>query len=271
MNATKGNIRQSVAGWCFMNEGEQWSLETLAAHAQSLGCAGVELVSPEQWDILKKHDLVCALTPSHRFVRGMNNPIHWPECIQKLERAIDATATAGFPNVITFTGFTDTSNEDNGSVVTPDEGLQNCIAGYKKIIKRAEDCDVTMVLECLNTRVAETMKGHPGYQGDHIDTCLEIVRAVGSPNLRLLFDIYHIQIMHGDLVRRIHELKDYIGHVHIAGVPGRCEIDARQEINFSAVMRALIEIGYKGYVGHEWIPTGNPLQGLTEAVRICDV
>jgi len=254
-----------------MEHGDRWSMEMLAATAKSLGCAGVELVVPQHWDVLKKNNLICAMTPSHRFVRGMNNPAHWPECMQKLEKAIDATAAAGFPNVITFTGFGDTSNEKNGSILSTEDGVKNCIEGFKKIVKKAESKKVTMVLEPLNTRVSEYMKGHPGYQGGHVEYCLEIIKKVGSPHLRLLFDVYHIQIMSGDLIRRIRELKEYIGHVHVAGNPGRGEIGAQQEINYSAVMQALIEVDYQGYVGHEWIPTGDPLKGLIEAVKICDV
>ena len=254
-----------------MEAGDRWNIDTLAMTAKSLGCAGVELVAPRHWDVLKKNNLVCALTQSHRFVRGMNNPNHWPECMQKLEKAIDATAAAGFPNVITFTGFGDTCDEDNGSVVTAAEGLKNCIEGYKKIVKKAEDKQVTMVLEPLNTRATETMKGHPGYQGDHVDYCMEIIKKVGSPSLRLLFDVYHIQVMDGDIIRRIHELKEYIAHVQIAGNPGRGEIGGQQEINYSAVMQALLDIRYNGYVGHEWVPTKGHMEGLKEALEICDV
>ena len=266
-----GNIKQVIAGWCFMEAGERWSLQALIKTATSLGCAGLELIGPQHWDSLRKNNLVCALTPSHRFVRGMNNPNHWPECLQKLEDAMEATAAAGFPNVITFTGFGDTSGEKNGSIVSAEEGLRNCIAGYQKIVPKAERMKVTLVLETLNTRVPDDMKGHPGYQGDHVDYCLEIVKRVSSPNLRLLFDVYHIQIMDGDIIRRIHELKEYIGHVQIAGNPGRGEIGAKQEINYSAVMQALLDAGYNGYVGHEWIPAGDALEGLTEAVKICDL
>ena len=128
-----------------------------------------------------------------------------------------------------------------------------------------------MVLEPLNSRATENMRGHPGYQGDHVDYCAEIVRAVDSPGLRLLFDVYHVQIMDGDLVRRIHENKDIIGHVQIAGNPGRGPIGPEQEINYRAVMQALVDIGYQGYVGHEWIPVNNPYQELKQAVEICDV
>ena len=266
-----GNIKQVITGWCFMEAGDRWDLQTFVNAAKSLGCAGVELVIPQHWNMLKKNNLVCALTPSHRFVRGMNNPNHWPECLQKLQNAIDTTSAAGFTNIITFTGFGDTSNEENGSVVTAEEGLKNCIDGYKKIAKNAEKKKVILVLEPLNTRVTENMKGHPGYQGDHVDYCMEIIKKVGSPNLRLLFDVYHIQVMDGDIVRRIHELKEYNGHVQIAGNPGRGEIGGQQEINYSVVMQALVDIRYKGYVGHEWVPTKDPLEGLKEAVRICDV
>jgi hydroxypyruvate isomerase len=115
------------------------------------------------------------------------------------------------------------------------------------------------------------MKGHPGYQGDDVDYCVDIIKAVGSEHLKLLFDIYHVSIMNGDIVRRIHQHAEYIGHIHTAGNPGRGELNGEQEIQYPACMQALVEIGYKGYVGHEFIPTGDPLKGLIEAVRWCDV
>jgi hydroxypyruvate isomerase len=131
---------------------------------------------------------------------------------------------------------------------------------------------VTVCLEQLNTRDdTHPMKGHPGYQGDHIDYVADIVKAVGSPNVKLLFDIYHVQVMDGDLIRRIKQYGELIGHVHTAGNPGRCEIDADQEINFAACMKALLDIGYSGYVGHEYIPTRDAMTGLTQAVALCDV
>ena len=128
-----------------------------------------------------------------------------------------------------------------------------------------------MVLEPLNSRVDVKMKGHPGYQGDHVDYCMEIIKAVDSPGLKLLFDVYHIQIMDGNIIENIKKYKDYIGHVQIAGVPGRGEIGMNQEINYKAVMKAFLDAGFDGYVGHEWIPTGDPMTGLKEAVSICDV
>jgi hydroxypyruvate isomerase len=266
---TKGRINQSVAYWCFE---EHWSLEKTCQIARQLGCKSIEVVGPETWPTLKKYGLACGLAPSHLFVRGMNNPLHWDECLTAIKGAIDATAAAGFQNVITFTGFADTSGEEKGSKVDPDEGAKNCVAGYKKIIGYAEKKKVNLCLEQLNTRDrTHPMKGHPGYQGDHVDYCMDIIKKVGSPNMKLLFDAYHVQVMDGDLIRRIKECGEYIGHVHVAGNPGRGELDEKQEINYPPVIQALLDIGYKGYVGHEFIPTRDPLEGLTQAVRLCDI
>lgn len=267
----RSNIKQVIAAWPFMNAGPKWTPAQFLQQAASLGVAGVELFPVEHWGLLKEHKLICAATKSHTFVRGMNNKGHHPECFSVLRKAIEVTATAGFPNVMTFTGLADTSDQENGSKVSKEEGMKNCIAGYKEMARIAEKQKVTMVLEPLNSKVAENMKGHPGYQGDHIDYCIDIIKAVGSPNLKLLFDVYHIQIMDGDIVSHIEEYQEYIGHVQVAGVPGRGEIGDRQEVNYARVMKAFLDIGYQGYVGHEWIPTGDPVAGLQEAVSICDI
>lgn len=186
-------------------------------------------------------------------------------------KAVQTTGDAQFPNVMTFTGLADTTNEKNGSKVSLEEGRKNCIEGYKKIVRLAEKRKVTLVLEPLNTKVVENMKGHPGYQGDHIDYCIDIIKAVGSPSLKLLFDVYHIQIMDGDLISHIKQYKEYIGHVQVAGVPGRGEIGTNQEINYPAIMKAFLDIEYQGYIGHEWIPNGDAMEGLKAAVSICDI
>ena len=254
-----------------MNQGPRWDVETLARYASRLGCVALELVDPEHWDTLRRHGLICAATRSHSFVRGMNNPRHWPECHDKLRTAIEATLAAGFPNVMTFTGLVDTSHEPNGSKVEAPEGIENCVRGYKEIVGAAERAKVTLILEPLNTRDATPMKGHPGYLGDHVEECVEIIRRVGSPALKLLFDVYHVQIMDGDLIRRIRELRELIAHVQVAGCPGRGPLGAGQEIQYRAVMQALVDVGYDGYVGHEWIATGDAWQQLSEAFRICDV
>lgn len=267
----KGNIKQVVAAWPFMAAGPKWSPEEFLKQTTSLGVAGVELFPVEHWGLLKKYNTICTATKSHTFIRGMNNKNHHAECFSTLAKAMDVASKAGFPNVMTFTGLADTSQEKNGSIVSSEEGMKNCIEGYKKMAKIAEKKNVTMVLEPLNSLVSENMKGHPGYQGDHLEYCMEIIRAVSSPGLRLLFDVYHIQIMDGNIIDNIKKHMEYIGHVQVAGVPGRGEIGDNQEINYKAIMKTLLDNGYKGYVGHEWIPTGDPMTGLREAVNICDV
>ncbi len=253
-------LKQSIVRWCFE---EHWNMEQLCQQAKRLGCGSVEIVEPKDWPILKKHGLICAIAPSHGFDKGMNNPKYHEMCLDKMRAAIDACAEAGFPNVITFTGF----RED----VSDDDGIKNCVAGYKKIVGYAEKKKVTLCLEMLNSRVAEKMKGHPGYQGDHTDYCIDILKKVGSPRLKLLFDIYHVQIMDGDVIRRIRQFAEYIGHVHTAGNPGRAELDDKQEINYPPIMRALVDVKYTGYVGQEFIPTRDPAKGLEQAVILCDV
>jgi hydroxypyruvate isomerase len=258
--AGKKRIKQSLVHWCFK---KHWDIDQMCRVARDLGCLSVELCPPADWPTLKKHGLVCAIASSHPFARGMNNPKYQPMCIEKLTAAIDACAAAKFPNVITFTGF----RED----IDDEAGIKNCVAGFKKVLGHAEKKKVTLCLEMLNSKVNETMKGHPGYQGDHLAYCMKIIEKVASPRLKLLFDIYHVQIMDGDLIRHVRQYADVIAHVHTAGNPGRGELDDNQEINYPPVMRALVEIGYKGYVGQEFIPTRDPLVGLRQAVSRCDV
>lgn len=271
---TKGRIKQSIVHWCFS---EHWDIERTAQIAKQLGCLSIELIGPEAYPTLKKYDLTCAIAsngmPGAPFMKGFNNPAYHEQVIASTKKAIDACADIGCPNVIAFNGYQYRDAEDPTSdKISADEGAKNCVAGLKKIIGHAEKKKVNICLEMLNTREdSHPMKGHPGYQGDDTDYCMDIIRAVGSPRMKLLFDIYHVQIMNGDQIRRIRELKDYIGHVHTAGNPGRGELDESQEINFPPIMEALLEIGYDGYVGQEFIPTRDPLAGLTQAVKLCDV
>jgi hydroxypyruvate isomerase len=251
-------LKQSIAYWCFES---YWTLEQTCTIANQLGCKSVELIDPKDWPLLKQHGLVCGLTLSHWFDQGMNNPKYQSMCIEKMRSAIDSCSEAGFPNVLTFTGFSES--------ITSEEGLANCVSGYKEIVPYAEKKKVNLVLEMLNTRVDVEMQGHPGYQGNQTAYCVDIIEKVGSPNLKLLFDVYHVQIMEGDLISRINQYKDYIGYYHVAGVPGRHEPDDTQEINYRAVMKAVAETGYTGYVGLEFLPTGDPLESLTNAVKIC--
>ncbi|MHC4745146.1 MAG: hydroxypyruvate isomerase family protein [Planctomycetota bacterium] len=262
--ATKGRINHSVAHWCFA---KYWDLEKTCQITRQLGCKSVELVGPNDFPTLKKHGLVCAIAPNGMpdppFVKGFNNPKYHDMVIAKTRESIDACAEYKFPNVIAFTGF----RED----IPDDVGAKNCVNGLKKIIGYAERKKVNLCLEILNSRVDIEMKGHPGYQGDHTDYCMEIIKQVGSSRMKLLFDIYHVQIMDGDVISRIQQYKDYIGHYHTAGNPGRGELDDKQEINYPPIMKEIVKTGYAGYVGHEFVPTRDPLKGLTEAVLLCDV
>lgn len=267
--AAKGRLRQSVVHWCF-EHGAKWTLEDTVKAAIQLGCVSVEGVQPAGWDLLKANGLKCAYVSAHSFLKGMNNPLFWDANLQAIHERIDKCAEYGNPHVLSFTGLADTSAM-GGSAIDRDTGKRNCIEAFKKVIGHAEKKGVTLLLEHLNSRDLGHMKGHPGYQGDDLNYCAEIVRAVNSPAMKLLFDVYHVQVMHGDILRRIDECKDIIGHVHTAGNPGRCEIGAQQEINYRAVARKLVDVGYTGYLGHEFIPTRDPFSGLNEAVQICFV
>jgi hydroxypyruvate isomerase len=276
----RGGVNHSIVHWCFQ---KYWDVEETCRVAKQLGCKSVELVAPQHFATLKRHGLACAIAGSHSFTQGMNNPKYHAMCLEILRKSIDASAAAEVPTVITFTGFAQDTGDPAGgkhadlakmpknpAVISPEDGIKHCVAGFKQIVGYAEEKKVNLSLEMLNSRVDIEMKGHPGYQGDHIDYCLEILRQVGSPRLGLLFDIYHVQIMDGDLITRVKQCREFINHVHTAGNPGRGELDDLQEIHYPAVMKAIVDIGYKGYVGHEFIPTRDPLAGLREAVRKCD-
>ncbi len=264
--ARKGRIKQSFVHWCFS---DAWDITKMIAVAKSLGIGSIELSAPQFYPILKENGLECAIGSIDMgaeppFVKGFNNPKYRDQVIKATGEAIDACAAHGIERVISFTGMT----ED----IPSDVGATNCVEGFKQIIGHAERKGVTLCLEMLNTRASDhPMKGHPGYQGDHTEYCVDIIKRVGSPNLKLLFDVYHVQIMDGDVIRRIHQHKDVIGHVHTAGNPGRGELDDTQEINYAPIMKALIEVGYSGWVGQEFIPTRDPLVGLRQAVAVCDV
>lgn len=276
-SVVKGRIKQSIVFWCFNIAGENWDLDRMCQVARELGCDALEIVPPEDWPTLQKYGLKCVLAPNGMpgapFVKGFNNPAYHAEVIAATKAAIDASAASGCPNVIAFTGYKWRNAEDPTSgEITSEECLANCVAGFKQVVGYAEEKGVTLCLEHLNTRDdTHPMKGHPGYQGDDINLVAKIIRQVNSPRLKMLFDIYHVQIMHGDVIRRIEEFKDILGHIHVAGNPGRAELDDNQEIHFPPILRKLIEVGYTGYVGQEFIPTRDPIAGLEEAVRLCDV
>jgi hydroxypyruvate isomerase len=271
-----GRIKQSLTYWC-LNIDWNWDIDRICTTAKDLGCQSVELVPPEMWPTVRKHGLQTALAGNGMadppFRKGVNNVKYHDEVITQTKYAIDQASDFGAPNVITFTGFKWRDAEDPNSGEIPlAEGAANSVKALSELGKYAAGKNVTLCLEHLSTRDhTHPMKSHPGYQGDDIDYVADIVKRVDSAHVKLLFDIYHVAMMNGDVIRRIRQYHDIIGHVHTAGNPGRNELDDRQEINFPAVMRALLEVGYTGYVGQEFIPTHDPIVGLTQAVSLCDV
>lgn len=256
---TKGRIQQSVVPWCF----NPMPAPELIGHAARMGLKSVELVGTEHWPLLKKNGMICALSGSHGFAKGFAHKEEHAECLAKLRAGIDATAAEGWPSIITFSGFRRS--------LSTDEGTANMISGLKQIVGYAEQKKVTLCLEMLNSRVKENMKGHPDYFCDDLDSSVEICQQVGSERMKVLFDIYHVQIMQGDVITRLKQHAPYIGHYHTAGVPGRNEIDDTQEIQYAPIMRAIAETGYRGYVAQEFIPVRDKVASLSQAVKICDV
>ena len=255
-----GHIKQSVVPWCF----NPMPVEELAKHAAAMGLKSVELCDAKHWPLLKELGMTCAIAGSHGFSKGFAHREEWAECHAKLRTNIELCAAGGVERIITFSGFR--------RGLSDDEGIKNMVAGLKEIVAFAEEKKVTLCVEMLNSRVPTQMKGHPDYFCDSMERTVEICKQVGSPRCKVLFDLYHVQIMHGDVISRIHEHKDYIAHVHTAGVPGRNEIDATQELNYPALMKALLEIKYSGFVGQEYIPTiPDKVASLAQGVEICDV
>jgi hydroxypyruvate isomerase len=273
-----GRIRQAVVAWPYMLFGDKWDLAAVCTAARELGCPALDLLGPDGWPTARAAGLTCAVAvngmPDPPFMKGLNNPRYHDEVIRRTRTRIEECAQAKVPNVIAFTGFKwrDAENPASGEIPS-EEGAANTVTGLKALAGHAETHGVTIVLEHLNSRVTgHDFKGHPGYQGDHIDYCADIIRQVGSPRVKLLFDIYHVQIMDGDVIARIRDYgTDLIGHIHTAGVPGRGELDDTQELQYAPLMKALVDIGYTGYVAQEFIPTRNAMEGLRQAVMVCDV
>ncbi len=254
-----GRIRQSVVPWCFNPLKPREVIEMAAA----LKMPSVELISPDLWPVLKEKGMLCALASSHGFARGFAHREEHGLCLQSLRKNIDLASAAGVPSIITFSGFR--------RGISTEEGTRNMVEGLKQIAAVAEAKRVTVCLEMLNSRVAVEMKGHPDYFCDDIDLSVEICKQVSSERVKVLFDIYHVQIMHGDIIARLQKHAAWIGHYHTAGVPGRNEIDDTQEISYVPIMKAILATGYQGYVGQEFIPLRDKATSLAEAVRLCDV
>ena len=256
---SKGRIRQSVVPWCFNPMKPREVVEMAAL----LKMPSVELIAPEHWPLLKEKGMTCAIASSHGFSKGFAHLEEHETCLDTLRRNIDLAANAGVPSIITFSGFR--------RGLSTAEGTRNMVEGLKKIAGHAEQKKVTVCLEMLNSRVDVSMKGHPDYFCDDIDQSVAICQQVGSERVKVLFDIYHVQIMQGDVITRLKKHAPWIGHYHTAGVPGRNEIDDTQEIQYAPIMKAILATGYQGFVGQEFIPLRDKATSLAEAVRICDV
>lgn len=248
-------IRQSVCKWCFRDQ----TVEELAVAARRIGLSSIELLDPPDWPIVKAHGLTVALSNVAGkggipvgFNRVENHEWLIPAYLERIQQA----AEAGVPNVICFSG--------NRAGMSDEEGLRNCAIGLKQITPAAEKAGVTIVMELLNSKV-----NHPDYMCDHTAWGVRLVDAVGSDRFRLLYDIYHMQIMEGDVIRTIQQNHQYIAHYHTAGNPGRHELDDSQELFYPAIMRAIQATGFTGFVAQEFVPTREPLAALEEAYRIC--
>jgi len=250
----KNNIHHSVCKWCY----GKIPLDELAGFCAKLGMGGIDLVGPGDWPTLKAHGLVGTMTPTSGIGKGLNRTAHHAECLQSIREAIEATAAEGWPNVICFSG--------NREGMSDEEGLEHCAEALKQVVGLAEEKQVTICMELLNSKV-----NHKDYMCDHTAWGVELCKKVGSPRFKLLYDIYHMQIMEGDVIRTLGEGIEHIGHVHTGGVPGRNEIDESQELYYPAIMQALLKNGYQGWVAQEFIPKRDPLSSLEQGVRICDV
>ena len=250
-----GRINQALSKWCYGDI----PFEQLCQAAAKMGIKGIDLLpAKSEYPILKKYGLVCSLLNSHSLGNGISHKENHEKCLTQLRASIDVASDNGFPNVITFSG--------NSKGMSDEEGLENSIIAMKQVIGYAEKKKVTIQMEYLNSKV-----NHKGYMFDNMAWGVELCKKVGSENLKILYDIYHAQIMEGDIIRTIKKFHQYIGHYHTGGNPGRNEIDETQELYYPAIMRAIVESGYKGFVAHEFIPKRDPLTSLAQAVQICDV
>ena len=253
----KGNIRHSVCSWCYPD----LSLDELCLLAKDIGLVGIDLIGPEGWPTLKKHGLISTMCNGAELslTEGFNHTEYHPQLIENYSRQIELVAAAGYTNLICFSG--------NRNGMDDETGLQNCVEGLKQILPLAEEKGVVIQMELFNSKV-----DHPDYMCDNTAWGIELCKRLDSPNFKLLYDIYHMQIEEGDIIRTIRENHRYFGHYHTAGVPGRHEIEENQELFYPAIMKAIVETGYKGFVAQEFIPTReDPTESLRKAIALCDV
>jgi len=254
--ARKGRIHQSVCQWCYPHI----PVDQLAEYAAKIGLRGVDLLQPEEYEIPRRHGLVCTMgyAGGGEIGKALNRVENHAAIEQSFRTNIPRAAKAGVPNVITFSG--------NRGGMSDDEGARNTVAGLNRVKKIAEDHGVTICMELLNSK-----RDHADYMCDRTAWGVRVAQEVNSPNVKLLYDIYHMQIMEGDLIDTIRRNLQWIGHFHTGGVPGRHELDGTQEVQWDAVMRGIAEAGFRGYVAHEFLPTGDPRESLRKAAELCDV
>ena len=252
----KGRIHQAVCRWCYQGI----ALDDLCAYSASIGLKGIDLLQPEEWSISRKYGMICTMgyAGGGEIPNGLNRLENHAAIEAAFRKNIPLAAKMDVPNVIAFSG--------NRSGMSDEEGARNTVIGLKRLRKIAEDHGVTINLELLNSR-----KDHHDYMADHTAWGVSVVKEVDSPNVKLLYDIYHMQIMEGDLIQTIRDNIRWLGHFHTGGVPGRHELNDQQEIHWTGVMKAIATLDFKGYVAHEFMPVGDPLASLRQAVDLCDV
>jgi hydroxypyruvate isomerase len=251
-----GRLKQSLCRWCYA----KIPLPELCRAVADMGLTAIDLLNEADWKVAREYGLTCSMGSGFGggISDGFNVKANHDKIVAGLERGIPLAAAAKVPNLITFFG--------NRRGMPDEEAIANCVEGLNRIKKTAEDHGVTICLELLNSKV-----DHKDYQGDHSAFGVAVVKAVGSPRVKLLYDIYHMQIMEGDVIRTIRDNKDYFAHFHTGGVPGRHELDQTQEIQWRSVATAIADMGFSGYFAHEFIPTRDPLTSLREAVALCAV
>jgi hydroxypyruvate isomerase len=252
----KGRIRQSVSRWCY----EKIPLDELCEKGAAMGLKAVDLLNEAEWEVPRRYGLVCSMGygGGGEIRSGMNRVENHAKIEEAFRKSLPKAEKLGVANVITFSG--------NRDAMSDEDGMKNTIAGLNRVKKIAEDHGVTICMELLNSKV-----DHKDYMCDHTAWGVRVMEAVNSPRVKLLYDIYHMQIMEGDLIRTITDNIEWLGHFHTGGVPGRHELDNTQEVNWVGVMRAIAAAGYTGYVAHEFLPVRDPLRSLREAVELCDV
>ena len=254
---SKNNINHSVCRWTF----PEMPLDELAAECSKMGISAIDLLSPSEWETVEKYGLKCSMaTDSFASIEhGFNNPANHAELQKNYRKLIDQASQQGIRNVICFSG--------NRNGMDEQAGIKNCAQGLLPLLEYADKRNVILVMELLNSEV-----NHPDYMCDHTEWGVALAKEMGKDNFKLLYDIYHMQIMEGNVIATIQKYHPYINHYHTAGVPGRHEIDETQELFYPAIMRAIVETGFDGYVAQEFVPTyEDKLSALKAAIKICDV